>query len=137
MADAADFAELPRRSGATLAFRRWRRRSRFHLVGVATILRRVQPRASVLGRQVLSLPVRDAGSRSAGGAARRYERRGYVAADPRHLGPSHRSLQRTARGIAAQRARHPEDRDELHRRLIMTFTHLDSDRHPAMVDVSD
>ena len=31
-----------------------------------------------------------------------------------------------------------EDRDVLHRRLIsMTFTHLDADQHPTMVDVSD
>src|SRR6266851_922312 len=138
MADAADFRELQGRSGATMAFRRWRRRSGLHFVGIAAILRCLQPCAFVLGGKILYLSIRDPRSRSARTAARRRRRCGHSAIDSRRLGRPYRPLQRTARAIAGDPLRDEEDRDELHRRLSpMTFTHLDADRRPTMVDVSD
>src|ERR1039458_7223074 len=138
LADTADFAELPGRSRAALALRGWRGRSRIHIVGVAAILRRLQPGAPLFGGKILYLPVRDTWAGLARTAARRRRRYGGTEHDPRCLGCPHRSLQRIARGVAAHRARDAEDRDELHRRVnIMTFTHLDATLHPTMVDVGD
>ena len=72
---------------------RWPRGGRVHLLGYATVLRRLLARAPVLGRQVLHLPVRGRGHRSAGAAARRCQRRGAAAADARGVGAAFGPLQ--------------------------------------------
>ncbi len=71
------------------------------------------------------------------------ERRGPPGADrTRRLARPHRSLAANcARNSAAERPnaeKRKKNRDVLHRRLIaMTFTHLDANLHPAMVDVGE
>jgi cyclic pyranopterin phosphate synthase len=108
------------------------------IFGLAALLRSLQPGAPLLGGQVLHLPVRDPWPRSARAAARRRRRCRNSAIGPRRVERPDRPLQRAARGIAARGADGEEDRNELHRRLIsMTFTHLDTNLHPTMVDVGD
>ena len=58
--------------------------------------------------------------------------------DSRHLARPYRSLQRAARGAAPHRARRPRrSRCTTSAAESMTFSHLDADQRPTMVDVSD
>ena len=53
-------AQLPRRSGRTLAVQRRRRRDRHHRLGHPALLRRLHPRPALFRRATLHLPVRRA-----------------------------------------------------------------------------
>src|SRR5690606_15621237 len=91
-------------------------RGGIHLLGHATLLRRLLARAAVLRRHLLHLPVCAVRGGPARPAAQRRRRRPAAEADPRHLAEPRGPLQRAARGAA--RARHgPQGRNELHRRL--------------------
>ncbi len=131
--------ELPRRGGAALAFRRRRRRSRLHLLGVAALLR--QPAAArAFPRKASSTPACSRPTDSI--CARRCA-----------PAPTMRSCCGLIRGAWHGRTdRYSELREELRRAEpadarrsrcttsaaeSMTFSHLDADQRPTMVDVGD
>ena len=106
--------ELRRRGRRALALPGRRRRDRRHRVGDAGVLPRLHPRPAVHRRQALHLPVRDRRLRPARAAARGRRRRADRQRDRRHLAAARRPLFRNPH---RQYRAHPEDRDELHRRM--------------------
>ena len=123
--------------------KRWRfddgeGRDRVHLLGIPAVLRELLSGAAVLRGEVLYLPFRDPGSRFARRGARR--RLGSELLQLiRGTWGAERSLQRAAGGTpqgpraqARRRSRCTTSAAE-----PMSFSHLDADRRPTMVDVSD
>ena len=107
-------AELPRRSRTTLALRGRGGRDRGHRVRHPAVLRRLQPCATLGGRQAVYVPFREHRIRPPRSRAQRRIRRGPVSRDRIDVDPARRSLLRAAKQQHAIAAAY---RDVVYRRI--------------------